>query len=96
MDDIVLNDVVIDGELYFKIANSDALRPFLMSIVSHGNHWMFISSNGGLTAGRKNSEFALFPYYTDDKITESAEFTGNKSIFIVQKRGCHSSMGAFF
>ena len=56
-----------------------------MSIVSDSNHWMFISSNGGLTAGRKNSEYALFPYYTDDKITESADITGNKSIFKVLK-----------
>lgn len=55
-----------------------------MSIVSDSNHWMFISSNGGLTAGRKNSEYALFPYYTDDKITESAEITGSKSIFRVK------------
>eukprot|EP01093_Parvamoeba_rugata_P019990 TRINITY_DN9428_c0_g1_i4.p1 TRINITY_DN9428_c0_g1~~TRINITY_DN9428_c0_g1_i4.p1 ORF type:complete len:381 (-),score=81.89 TRINITY_DN9428_c0_g1_i4:542-1684(-) len=59
------------------------MRPFFMSIVSDSNHWMFISSNGGLTAGRKNSENAIFPYYTDDKITESAEITGSKSIFLV-------------
>ncbi len=56
-----------------------------MSIVSDSNHWMFISSNGGLTAGRKNAEYALFPYYTDDKITESAENTGSKSIFQIHK-----------
>ncbi len=72
---------IIGGEQYYKIANNDAMRPFFMSIVSDSNHWMFISSNGGLTAGRKNSEFALFPYYTDDKITESADITGSKSIF---------------
>jgi hypothetical protein len=52
-----------------------------MSIVSDSNHWMFISSNGGLSAGRKNPEYALFPYYTDDKITESADITGSKTIF---------------
>ncbi|MFD1062245.1 hypothetical protein ACFQ1Q_03225 [Winogradskyella litorisediminis] len=75
--------VKINGESYFKIENNDQMRPFFMSIVSDSNHWMFISSNGGLTAGRKNSEFALFPYYTDDKITESAEITGSKSIFWV-------------
>ena len=55
-----------------------------MSIVSDSNHWIFISSNGGLTAGRRNSEYALFPYYTDDKITESAHYTGSKTIFKVQ------------
>lgn len=82
---IVLESISIDNENYFKISNSDEIRPFFMSIVSDSNHWMFISSNGGLTAGRKNSEYALFPYYTDDKITESADITGNKSIFKVLK-----------
>ncbi|WP_340202429.1 hypothetical protein [Ascidiimonas sp. W6] len=78
-----MEQVIIDNEAYFKIANSDHMRPFFMSIVSDSNHWMFISSNGGLTAGRKNSEYSFFPYYTDDKITESAEITGSKSIFQV-------------
>ena len=86
--------VKIDNENYFKISNSDAMRPFFMSIVSDSNHWMFISSNGGLTAGRKNSEYALFPYYTDDKITESADITGNKSIFKVHKNESGSHVGA--
>lgn len=78
---VSMDVVLIEGEHYYKIANNDAMRPFFMSIVSDSNHWMFISSNGGLTAGRKNAEFALFPYYTDDKITESADITGSKSIF---------------
>lgn len=76
-----------ENEIYYKIANSNEMRPFFMSIVSDSNHWMFISSNGGLTAGRKNSEYSLFPYYTDDKITESADITGSKSIFQVLKNG---------
>lgn len=84
---VEINQVQFEGEAYFKITNSDAMRPFFMSLVSHSNHWMFISSNGGLTAGRKNSENPLFPYYTDDKITESAEITGSKSIFCVHKEG---------
>ncbi len=79
--------IQIDGEGYYKISNSDTMRPFFMSIVSDSNHWMFISSNGGLTAGRKDSNNALFPYYTDDKITESFEITGSKSIFLVTSLG---------
>ncbi|RED48993.1 hypothetical protein [Seonamhaeicola aphaedonensis] len=75
--------VTIGNEEYYKISNSHLMRPFFMSIVSDSNHWMFISSNGGLTAGRKNSDFALFPYYTDDKITESVDSTGSKAIFRV-------------
>ena len=76
--------VSLEGEKYYKIPNHDTMRPFFMSIVSDSNHWLFISSNGGLTAGRKNAEFALFPYYTDDKITEFADITGSKSIFQVR------------
>lgn len=82
-----LESVKIDNELYYKITNNDEMRPFFISLVSDSNHWLFISSNGGLTAGRKNAEYALFPYYTDDKITESADITGNKSIFKIEKNG---------
>ena len=72
--------VTLNSETYYKISNYDAMQPFFMSIVSDSNHWLFISSSGGLTAGRKNAEYALFPYYTDDKITESADITGSKTI----------------
>ncbi|WP_142784518.1 hypothetical protein [Changchengzhania lutea] len=78
--------VNFDNEDYYKISNSDAMRPFFMSIVSDSNHWMFISSNGGLSAGRKDSESSLFPYYTDDKITESADLTGSKTIIRVHAK----------
>lgn len=80
-----ISRVELDGEAFFKISNVDAMRPFFMNIVSDANHWLFVSSNGGITAGRKNAEYALFPYYTDDKITESVEVTGSKSIFFVHK-----------
>jgi len=79
--------VQFENENYYKISNYDAMRPFFMSIVSDSNHWMFISSNGGLSAGRKNSESALFPYYTDDKLTELANITGSKTIFQVHAKG---------
>lgn len=78
-----LEKVRIDNETYYRISNVDKIPPFFMSIVSDSNHWMFISSNGGLSAGRKDSENALFPYYTDDKLTESYDLTGSKSIFWV-------------
>jgi len=74
----------IGNENFYKISNVDKMRPFFMSIVSNSNHWMFISSTGSLSAGRKNSEFSLFPYYTDDKITESSDITGSKTIIIVK------------
>ncbi|MEL6925315.1 MAG: hypothetical protein AAFO94_14810, partial [Bacteroidota bacterium] len=82
-----LTQVEIEGEQYYKISNSDALRPFFMTIVSEADHWLFVSSNGGLTAGRRNADHALFPYYTDDKITESIETTGCKTIVLLQCNG---------
>jgi len=79
--------LTLDNEVYYKISNSNQMRPFFMSLVSNSNHWMFISSNGALTAGRKDANNALFPYYTDDKITESADITGSKTIIQVHKDG---------
>jgi hypothetical protein len=79
--------VMIGDENYFKISNVNEMRPFFMSIVSHSDHWMFLASNGGLSAGRKNSDYALFPYYTDDKITEGAEITGSKTIIHLHDAG---------
>ncbi|HNB53825.1 MAG TPA: hypothetical protein PK530_17900, partial [Anaerolineales bacterium] len=73
------------GESFYKIQHFDNMAPFFMSLVSGFDHWMFISSTGGLTAGRVSAEQALFPYYTDDKVTESYEHTGNKAILFVTR-----------
>lgn len=86
LQEVSLDVIQIGQEPFFRISNADAMRPFFMSIVSDSNHWMFISSNGGLSAGRKNAEYALFPYYTDDKITESADITGSKTIFRIHTK----------
>ena len=53
--------VDIRGERYYRLSHYDAIPPFFMSIVSDTDHWLFISSNGGLTAGRKDADHALFP-----------------------------------
>ena len=75
----------INGESFYKIANYHQMDPFFMTIVSSSDHWMFISSNGALTAGRKNPDLALFPYYTVDKIQDSAEISGSKTILLVTR-----------
>ncbi len=74
--------VNIDGMEYYVIENYDLMGPFLMSIVSSSDHWMYISSTGGLTAGRKNPDNAIFPYYNDDKIHESNSTTGSKTVIL--------------
>lgn len=80
-----LETVTINQESFFKIENYNLMNPFFMTVVSDVDHWMFISSTGGLTCGRKNAESALFPYYTDDKIHDSFENTGSNTIIIVSK-----------
>ena len=57
--------VNIKGEEFYKIANYDQMKDFFISVVSDSNHWMFISTRGGLSAGRVDAQSALFPYYTD-------------------------------
>ncbi|MCJ7548841.1 MAG: hypothetical protein MUQ30_04070, partial [Anaerolineae bacterium] len=77
--------VTMLGESYYCIRHYDRMDPFFMSIVSSSDHWLFISSTGGLSAGRANAESALFPYTTDDKLTENAGNTGHVAIFLVFK-----------
>lgn len=80
--------VDVDGERFYRIARYDAMRPFLMSLVSDSDHWMFVSSTGGLTAGRKNPDHALFPYFTDDRIHDAQDRTGGKTLIriLAEKR----------
>jgi len=81
------NYVELAGERYYQIANYDQMAPFFMSVVSDSNHWLFLSSTGGLTAGRRNPDNALFPYYTDDKIHDAADLTGSKTVVLVTRTG---------
>jgi len=73
------------GEQYYRIRNYDRLDPFFMSTVSSSDHWLFISSTGGLTCGRRNADSALFPYDTDDKIAAGSGQTGHKAVLLVTK-----------
>ena len=66
----------LNGEEMYRISNIDRLDPFLMSITSSEDHWMFVSSTGSLTAGRINEEGCLFPYETEDKLHRNHTHTG--------------------
>jgi hypothetical protein len=77
--------VVCENEKYYKISNYDQMDDFFMSIVSDSDHWMFLSSNGSLSAGRKDRNNALFPYYTDDKIHDYKGITGSVTAVLVEK-----------
>lgn len=76
--------VEVEGEKYYKISNYDQMQDFFISVVSNSDHWMFISSNGSLSAGRRNRDHALFPYYTVDKIHDYKGVTGSSSCFLIE------------
>ncbi|MGB7979650.1 MAG: hypothetical protein WCF36_02530 [Candidatus Nanopelagicales bacterium] len=71
------------GRRFYRIDDYDQRPAFFMTVVGAGDPWLFVSSTGGLTAGRVRPDCALFPYYTDDKVSESAGRTGGLSLIRV-------------
>ncbi len=78
--------IEINGETFYKISNYDKMQPFLISIVSATDHWLFISSKGGITAGRRNYDNSLFQYVNDDILHDLNEITGSKTILKVYNK----------
>ena len=76
--------VDIDGECWYRISNCHLMPEFFINPVSSSDHWMFISSEGALSAGRRNADSALFPYYSSDKLVDTAACTGPRTIIRVQ------------
>lgn len=87
--------ITLLDEPYYCIRHYDRMPPFFMSVISSADHWLFISSTGGLTAGRINAESALFPYYTDDKIAENCTNTGPVACLFVERGGAVSQWEPF-
>ena len=65
------------GETLYRIASFDRLGPFLMSVPSDGDLWMFLASGGGLTAGRVDAEHSLFPYVPVDQLHDARHHSGS-------------------
>jgi hypothetical protein len=78
--------VTINNERYYAIKNVDQMETFFISLVSNSDHWLFIASSGALTAGRKSSDTALFPYDCVDKIYDDALNTGSKTIVRIKQQ----------
>lgn len=66
----------LDGQRYYRLAYVHRMPPFLMSVPSDTDLWMFITSDGGLTAGRVDPDGSLFPYETADKLHDGHLHTG--------------------
>ena len=79
--------VSIDGDRYARIGDVDAMAPFLMSIVSESDVWLFVGSNGPFTAGRRDPDGALFPYQTVDKLLRDVTSSGARTTMLVSRGG---------
>jgi hypothetical protein len=93
--DVVGQFIDMQGERYYAIRNMQNMAPFFISLISDSDHWLFVSSTGGLTAGRVSPETALFPYAPVDKIHESAANTGCKTLLKISKQGQTYKWDAF-
>ena len=51
----------LDGVEYYRIDGVEQMEPFLMTVVSDSDLWMFVSSTGALTAGRIDADHACSP-----------------------------------
>ena len=79
--------VTIDGDRYARIGDVDAMPPFLMSLASDSDVWLFVASNGAFTAGRRDPDHGLFPSQTADKILRDPNASGIRSTFLVSRGG---------
>ncbi|MFP5331162.1 MAG: hypothetical protein ACLGHX_02195 [Acidimicrobiia bacterium] len=68
---------------WYRIDDYDCLDPFLVNLVTASDQWMFISSSGALTAGRRSAEHALFPYETDDRLHRNGGLVGPVTVIRV-------------
>lgn len=77
--------MLVEGEAWHRIHDFDRLPPFLISLPSASDLWMFVSSATGLTCGRVDADGALFPYETVDRLHESHAHTGPVSVLRVER-----------
>ncbi len=76
-----------DGVEFYRIADVDRMPPFFVNVVSDCDIWMYVSSRGGMTAGRRDPEAAIFPYETVDRLHDGHAHTGWTSQFWIQTEG---------
>jgi hypothetical protein len=68
------------GRRGYRIDEVSSMAPFLMSLTSATDVWAFFTSTGGVTAGRRHPDAAIFPYVTEDKLVDTAHASGSRSV----------------
>ncbi len=71
----------------FRIDDAAAMEPFLMALPTAGNRLLYVASTGALTAGRRDSNGAIFPYETDDRLMLADGTVGPRTVLQVGEAG---------
>jgi hypothetical protein len=79
--------VLIDGWEMYQIPDFNRLDPFLISVTSESDLWMYVSSSGGLTAGRIDADHAIFPYESVDRLHRAHGISGPMTLLRVCRDG---------
>jgi hypothetical protein len=79
--------VELQGEPFYLVENVQEMRPFLLTLASDSDHWLFAASSGAVTAGRRSPATALFPYVTEDKVLDSVGVSGPVTAVVAEVRG---------
>ena len=82
--------VRFEGEDYYRISSYHLMPPFLMTIATDADLWMFVTSGGGLTAGRVDPDGSIFPYETVDKLHDGHHHTGPITLIRARRPGASS------
>ena len=91
-----LQPVEINGELFYRIADTGAIMPFREHRERLSTHWLFFQQ-WWYQRGQKETRASPFPYYTDDKIASNGQKqTGSKTIFRIRQNGGAAYLGTVF
>jgi hypothetical protein len=81
--------VELEGEQWYRIDGVEEMAPFLTTVVSDSDLWMFVSSAGPLTAGRRDADHAFLPYETDDRLHRAPGVSGPLTLVTREVDGRH-------
>ncbi len=67
---------VFENAPAYIIDGAENMPPFLSTVVTDADLWLYVSSSGALTAGRGSADRSLFHYETDDRLHRMGGLTG--------------------
>lgn len=79
--------VRFEGEDYYRISSYHLMPPFMTTLATDTDLWMFVTSGGGLTAGRVDPDGSIFPYETVDKLHDGHHHTGPVTLIRARRPG---------